>query len=86
MLKLQLKCGYSKNLRRLNALFGAPHHIMDENLHPLVQWWNKPRDCELFSSKKELFFSLKIFLVLHFPLDKIRANYPAVTNEAFDLG
>lgn len=31
---------------------GASHHIMDENLHPLVavQWWSKPRDHALFSS------------------------------------
>lgn len=51
MLKLRLNCGYSKNSEG-SVLVSAPHHIMDENLHPLVavQWWSKPRDLLLLSS------------------------------------
>lgn len=69
-------------------LFCAPHHIMDENC---THWWlysggASPETIYCPAAQKGLFFSFKIFLVLLIPLDKISANYHAITNEAFDLG
>lgn len=69
-------------------LFGAPHHIMDENLHPvwLYNGGASPETMYCSAAQEALLLSLKIFLVLLTPLDKISANYHADTNEAFDLG
>lgn len=56
-----------------------------------THWWlyyggASPETMYCSAAQKGLFSTLKILLVLLIPLDKISANYHAVTNEAFDLG